>query len=236
MKQTKQIIGVIGGMGPQASNELYRLLIEGARVEYGARANDEYPEILIDSVPVPDGFSDPSQMEIVTRMLEDRTKRMTTYGATVITMACNTVCHYADRLSRNTHVNVISVVDEVVHIVSKRHSRVLLLASSTSLRLRLYQSRLEQNGVSFILPESRDYTELDSIISGVLAGVDKEVLIEKIGSLTERLIYNNHVEAIILGCTELPLIFPQKYHIPVYSSLSILAQTLLKRYYTKEVV
>ena len=94
----KHIIGVLGGMGPQASNELYRLLIEGARMNFGAKHNDEFPEILIDSVPVPDGFSHPEQMELVATMLEDRVKRMTLYGVTTISLACNTVCIYKDRL------------------------------------------------------------------------------------------------------------------------------------------
>jgi len=53
-----KIIGIIRGMGPQASCELYRLLIEGARHRYGSKNNDEYPEILIDSVPVPDFLSE----------------------------------------------------------------------------------------------------------------------------------------------------------------------------------
>jgi len=54
--------------------------------------------------------------------------------------------------------------------------------------------------------------------------------------LTERFVKKKAIGGIVLGCTELPLVFPKKYRIPVYSSLSILADTVLKRYYTKEVV
>ena len=58
-----QIIGIIGGMGPQASAEFYRVLIHRARKQYGAHENNDYPEILIDSVPVPDFLSDTKNME-----------------------------------------------------------------------------------------------------------------------------------------------------------------------------
>lgn len=54
------------------------------------------------------------------------------------------------------------------------------------------------------------------------------VQLEKIANdLTSR-----GAEAIILGCTELPLVFPKKYSLPVYkNSVEILAMALLRRYY-----
>jgi aspartate racemase len=235
MKQNK-IIGVLGGMGPQASNELYRLLIDGAMHRYGARTNDGYPEILIDSVPVPDAFADQEKLEQVVRMLEDRVTRITRYGATSITMACNTVSVFTERLQKITPIPIISVVNEVVHEVSKHHSNVLLLASPTSLRLGLYQKPLTRAGIQYIVPEEKDYILLKKIISGVLEGKNQKELTYKLMQLVERIISVNHIDAIVLGCTELPLIFPSDYRLPVYSSLSVLAESLLKRYYTKEEV
>lgn len=229
-----QIIGVLGGMGPQASSELYRLLIEGARVNHGAIHNDDYPEILIDSVPVPDGFSHPEQMEAVATVLEDRVQRMTVYGSTMLSLACNTVCVYKDRLQSKTPIRVISTVEEVANKVAKKHHNILLLSSSTSLKLRLYQDVFDRYGVKYTTPKSEEYIEIDSIISGVLRGVDPDVLSEKIVKLTSRMLRDTQVEAVILGCTEMPLIFPKEFHLPVYSSLSILAESLLTRYYTGE--
>lgn len=234
VKTNKQIIGVLGGMGPQASCELYRLLVEGARVNHGAHHNDEYPEILIDSVPVPDGFSHPEDMEKVANILEDRVKRLTTFGATMIAIACNTVCVYKDRLQSKTPIEVISTVDEVVNEVAKSHKRVLLLSSSTSLKLRLYQDALDRSGIEYIHPSVDEYETIDSIILGVLSGEEYSVLSGRITELTNRLRRDNRIEAIVLGCTEMPLIFPKEFNLPVYSSLSILAESVLTRYYNKE--
>ena len=58
----------------------------------------------------------------------------------------------------------------------------------------------------------------------------------KLVRLTERYVGDYEAEGIVLGCTELPLVFPEQYRLPVYSSLSILAESVLKRYYMKEVV
>ena len=74
---------------------------------------------------------------------------------------------------------------------------------------------------------------LESIIRKVIAGEvkkqDKLKLIEIATSLKQR-----GAEAIILGCTELPLIFPKRFDIPVFDSLEILARTLLKKHYQGE--
>ncbi len=227
------MIGIIGGMGPQASSELYRLIVHEARHRYGARENNEYPEVLIDSVPVPDFLADTAKMEEAATILEDRVRRLTAFGATMITMACNTACILADRLQRQTDVPFVSVVEEVVKEVSRGAQRVLLLASPTSLRLGLYQMALARHNFPYIVPKSRDYQELEFIIRGVLSGEDRGLLMRKITKLVAGYREIEKIDGVVLGCTELPLVFPVNYDLPVYNSLSILANTILKQYYTK---
>lgn len=231
-----KIIGVIGGMGPQASAEFYRLLIDGAKRQFGMRHNHEFPEILMDSVPVPDFLSDVIQMEHAALMLEDRVRRLTQYGSTIITMACNTACILSDRLQKQTDKPFIFVVDEVVRKVVNDGNRVLLLASPTSLRLGLYQLQFARYGVEYVVPEQKDHAELEYIIRSTLGGQERSVLMHKLVKLVERYVEKYRVGGVVLGCTELPLVFPSLYRLPVYSSLSILAESILKRYYTKEVV
>lgn len=234
MKQP--MIGVIGGMGPQASAEFYRLLIEGAKQRYGARKNDDFPEILIDSVPVPDFLSDTREMEKAAVMLEDRIRRLATYGATYISVACNTACLLSRRLQKQISVPFISVVDEVAKEVSLHRTRVLLLASPISLRLELYQNAMSQRGVSCVVPPKIYHRDIEKIIRGVIEGGDRPVLMKKLVRITEDIVVNEYVDGIVLGCTELSFVFPVNYPIPVYNSLSILAESLLKRYYKKEVI
>ncbi|OGG12632.1 hypothetical protein A2875_05475 [Candidatus Gottesmanbacteria bacterium RIFCSPHIGHO2_01_FULL_46_14] len=231
----KQPIGIIGGMGPQASSELYRLLIERARANYGVRTNDAYPEILIDSVPVPDFLSDTDQMEQAAKMLEDRVGRLTRYGIGSLTLACNTACILIDRLQKRTNVPIISVIDEVANRINKSF-RVLLLASPTSLRMKLYQNALSSLGILFVVPKEEDYGKIELIIRGVLDDDDRQKLMKQLVEIADRYRKETNVDGIVLGCTELPLVFPDRYPIQFYSSLSILADVLLKRYYTEEVV
>ncbi|MBI5613444.1 aspartate/glutamate racemase family protein [Candidatus Gottesmanbacteria bacterium] len=234
--KNKQIIGVIGGMGPQASAEFYRILIDQAQHAYGAENNDEYPEIVLDSVPVPYFIGDTHKMEEAAQMLESRVRRLTEFSASTITMACNTACILVDRLQRQTIVPFISVVHEVVKEVSRNTQRVLLLASPTSLRLGVYQRLLARHNLPYILPREQDYQELEYIIRGVLAGENRGMLTKQLITLVNHYREKERVEGIILGCTELPLVFPKDYDIPVYNSLSILANSILKQYYNKEAI
>ncbi len=233
MINKNRIIGVIGGMGPQASCELYRLLIEGARHQYSAKNNNDYPEVLIDSVPVPDFIADTQKLDEAARILEDRVRRMTAYGISCVTIACNTACILNSRLQKNTNKPVISIIDEVVKKVARKSKKVLLLASPTSLRAEIYQMALESSDISFVVPEEKDLKKLENIIRGILGDGKRDILKQKLIHLAERYM-NDSIDGIVLGCTELPLIFPSSYRIPVYNSLSILADSLLKRYYTKE--
>lgn len=71
---------------------------------------------------------------------------------------------------------------------------------------------------------------MEAIIRKVIAGKvqksDKLKLVEIANSLKEK-----GAEGIILGCTELPLIFPKRFDIPVFDSLEILARALLQKHY-----
>ncbi|MBI5620632.1 amino acid racemase [Candidatus Gottesmanbacteria bacterium] len=214
------MIGVIGGMGPQASAEFYRILIDQARHTYGAKNNDEYPEIVMDSVPVPYFIGDTDRMEEAAQMLESRVRRLAAFGATTITMACNTACVLAERLQQQTHVPFVSIIDAVVKEVSRDAPRVLLLASPTSLRLGLYQLALARHNLPYIVPQETDYRELEYIIRGVLSGDDRAVLMKKLVKLVTGYRENENIDGIVLGCTELPLVFPSNFDLPVYNSLS----------------
>lgn len=78
----------------------------------------------------------------------------------------------------------------------------------------------------FIKPSNFQLKILEEIIRKVIAGEikrpDKIKLVEIARSLQKR-----GAQGIILGCTELPLIFPKKFEMPVFNSLEILARALL---------
>lgn len=130
---------------------------------------------------------------------------------------------------------MVSIIDEVTKKACTQSKNILLLASPITIEKQLYQTEMKNYTSHIILPMEKDISKLGLIIQGVLEGKDKQFLQSELITIVNRCIHTHpYIDGIILGCTELPLVFPSHFHIPVYNSLSLLADSLLKQYYKKE--
>lgn len=227
----KQIIGILGGMGPGASNYLYKTLIDFSIKYFGAKNNDDFPDILLDSVPVPDFISSSSKKRAALNMLKNRVKVLNIFKPSCLVIACNTAHIFLNDLQEISKTPFVSMVNEVVkNIHEDGINKVGLLATPSTIKDTLYQKALQEKGISAIIPSKKEQALLEKIIRNILkgrgAGMDQKKLILIANSLKQR-----GAGGIILGCTELPLIFPKKYSLPIYNSVEILAMALLRNYY-----
>ena len=231
IKFMKKPFGIIGGMGPQATAEFYRILIDKSICEYGAVNNDDFPSVVIDSVPVPDFISFQANLNQARAMLVDRTRRLNAYGVGRIGIACNTAHLLLDDLQAVSGVLIVSIMDEAAHLVFEKHiARVGLLASPMTYKTMLYQKALK--GIAtVVIPNTKMQSDLDILIRAVISGKNTMSLKIIASQLLASFIQNQKVNAIILGCTELPLIIDNPMSVPIISSLDILADNLLKYYY-----
>jgi len=226
-------IGILGGMGPDASARLYQMMIDMSRDEFGVRKNHEYPEIVLQSIPVPEFFSNTSKVEEATFMLKDRVKKMCLQPLSCIGMVCNTAHTTLIDLEQVSQMPFISIAKEITkEIVKRGYKRVGLLGSPTTIFSGVYQIELLKEDIEVELPENGDIEKLEKIIGEIIGGEFKKPK-KKLLKISDNL-KKKKVEAIILGCTELPLVFPKNYSLPVLDSLSILARSLLQCYYQKE--
>ena len=229
-------IAIIGGMGPQASAYMYKLLIGMAQKEFGAKNNNDYPEIILYSVPVPDFISNKKNQKIALEMLEDVVIKINNINVSILAIACNTahlLVPDLEKLSKNTFV---SMIDEVVKKVKKsRINKVGILGTPSTINSKLYQTALSKYKIESIVPDSEQQIILDKIIRNILGGKimkkDRNSLIDIANSLKHQ-----GAKGIVLGCTELPLIFPAKYTLPMYNSIKILSLTLLRKYYKSNTI
>lgn len=230
---SKKIIGILGGMGPQATGEFYRILINKSIAGYGAVNNNDFPSVVIDSIPVPDFISSQEHLSPARTMLIDRTKRLNAYGVGRIGIACNTAHLLLDDLRVVSGSPIVSIMDEAARLIEeKRITRVGLLASPMTYKTELYQTALK-NIATVIIPNAKMQSELDDLIRGVICGKNIMTLKTIAYPLIESFIRIQKLEAIILGCTELPLIVDTPLSVPVISSLDVLADNLLAYYYNK---
>ncbi len=227
-----QPIAILGGMGPDASCRLYQLMIELARSEFGVRENHEYPEIVIDSVPVPEFFSNTQKAEEAAFMLKDRVRKLNYLQPSCFGLACNTAHTILVDLEQETTVPFVSIPNETAKEVKKRgYAKVGLLAAPTTIFAGVYQTEFLDKNIEVVLPDNGYIEELGEIIGQIIAGDFKQTK-EKLLKIADSL-KKKKIEALILGCTELPLVFPKNYSLPVLNTLEILGRSLLNRYYRK---
>ncbi len=230
MRNNKSIC-ILGGMGPEASGYLYKLLINSAIKDYSAKNNDEFPEIHLYSIPVPDFISDNRACKKAFEMLKERVKLISKSSVAYLSIACNTAHVLLPELQKVSQIPFISMIEETSGKVSKDGvSKVGLLGTPSTIRYGLYQTALIKHGINVVLPNCIQIKATENIIRNVLKGKILDTDNKKLELIADSL-KKNGAQGIILGCTELPLVFPRKYSLPVYNCLEILAMALLKKYY-----
>lgn len=164
-------------------------------------------------------------------MLQQKVKLINKSNAFCLSIACNTAHILLPELQKVSRIPFISMIDETTGQVHKDDIiKVGLMGTPSTIKYGLYQKSCSNYGISVITPSGRQIKKLEKIIRNVLSG---KKIAEDSGSLMRIAddLRTKGAEGIILGCTELPLVFPKKYSLPVYNSVEILAMALLRKYY-----
>lgn len=229
MKKNK-IIGVLGGMGPQATVDFYRRLIFLAQKEFDARSNKDFPFILIFNISPPDIISGKNRK--ASPFLEEGVKKLEEGEADFIAIPCNTAHVFINELRKTVAIPILSIIEETVKAVrNKGLKRVGILGTKTTIKEGIYQEKLEKFKIKSIVPEKTDLKQLVEIISRVIARERREGDKDFILALIDKMV-NQGAQGIILGCTEIPLIIKQEdVNVPIFDTLEILAKACLIRYY-----
>lgn len=235
VKSNRKIIGILGGMGPEASADLYLRIIKICQEKYRAKHDSDYPHIIINSITPPDVVGKGSSLkreEVIKKMKEETlphlvkgVKTLERGGADFILIACNTVQYFVPTLRKCVKISVISLPEEVAKILKKfKIKKTGILATTNTVKMKIYEKELKKFGTKLIKPSLGQQNEINEIILRLMEGKrkteDKEFLCDVMSKLVSK-----GAEAIILGCTELPLIISKEdYKVLSLDTTEILAQ------------
>ncbi len=222
----KPVLGVLGGMGPQASARFYELLIQKSIEIFHVEMNEDFPHVLLDNIPVPDLVLSDQDRERAVVLVEQEISRLVSAGALVLAMPCNTMHLFLPRFRLGCDVLFLSMVEAVVEkVVQSSQKHVALLGSLTTMRSDLYIHPLQANGVEVLLPHHDEQMFIGALIHKVIAGQIQPHDVEQLDSIITSL-QNRGAESVLLGCTELPLLAKNlDISVPVYDSLDILVSS-----------
>lgn len=222
-------IGILGGMGPQASARLYELLIEGTKAYTPAAIDSDYPEIVLLNVPVPNFISNKKQMDKAKKMLIERTILLEQAGCIVNGIACNTVYILLADLQAVTKVPFLSIPRLVAERVEAAgFERVGLLATPSTLDSNLYDKALRETVL--VRPEAKTAEKIEALIYKQLQNRISVNDRKSLRKLVRGFKKAEKLDVVILGCTELPLIYG-KADKRVIDTLQLLADGLLETYF-----
>lgn len=201
----KKTIGIIGGMGPMATIDLYRKIIEVTP----ANSDNDHIHVVIDSnTLIPDrtayilGKGKDPAMEMIRTAIS-----LENMGADFLIMACNTAYYYYDRIIPFIKIPMLNMIDETVKEIAKlKMNTVGLLATDGVLASKVYEYKLNEYEINIIKPsEEGQKVVMDLIYNGIKAS-DFSLDISRFRTVIEEL-YFSGAETLILGCTELPIAF-----------------------------
>jgi len=90
-----KLIGILGGMGPQASAALYDRINQLSAKRSSPARNADFPHMLISNLPVPDLISDKDAENKTVSMAAAEAERLDKAGVTNLFMPCNTMHLFA---------------------------------------------------------------------------------------------------------------------------------------------
>lgn len=221
----RELLGIFGGMGPEATSDLFSSVIR----ETPAKTDQEHIPTLVYSLPqVPDRMSsinnnDPS----IIPFLVEGVKLLQDAGAIVIAIPCNTVHYYYDIMSDTVDIPIINMISETVDRVKQLYpdaNNIGLLATTGTISTGLYSNELARQGYNVIVPDDEIEEEfVMKAVFGIKSGVDKKINEDLLAVATNNVI-DKGAEVIILGCTEIPLAFNAgRSSVPVINATNVLA-------------
>jgi len=220
---SNETLGVIGGLGPIATAHFMELVTNMT----DAKTDQEHLEMILFSAPtIPDRTAhilDNSRPSPLPRMLAIGQK-LADMAVSRIAIPCVTAHYFFDALEAGIPVPLIHGVRETVaHLKENGIRKVGIMATTGTVRSRIFHHELERQGLSPMVPDEAGQEHVMHLIfENIKAGRPAEM--NRFQSVAQQLKAGG-AEAIILGCTELSLIKRDRYIGPGFiDAMEVLAQ------------
>ncbi|MBI4152389.1 amino acid racemase [Candidatus Woesearchaeota archaeon] len=221
-------LGIVGGLGTETSCSFCFNVNRQVK-----EISPHQPHIIMDNVPVPKdverAIAHGEHSKEMGFLLKSSVRRLDKSGAHLIVIPCNTVHVFIDELRQQSTVPLLSIIEETTKECAKQgFQKVGLLASSTTVRQKLYNEKLRENGMELLTPDEQQQDFLSECIIKILNNRLEKEDRQKIIGILERL-QERGAEAIILGCTDLFLaVKPEDVTLPLINSTAVLQNSVIE--------
>jgi aspartate racemase len=205
-------LGLIGGVSWVSTMEYYKRLNLLAHQRGGTHVSADLVIISLNFEEILSYQRDGND-EAEFQILLDAGKKIESVGARKLLICSNTTSNTCDRLSDELGIEIINIIDATfLRVKELGFRRVGLLGTRYVMEREFYRRRLEEAGIEVVVPNESNRTPVHNIIYNELcqymfSPTSRDKMLAIIGSWA-----NQGVEAVILGCTEIPLLLPNLTH------------------------
>lgn len=209
-------LGIMGGVGPSATVDFMNKIIQNTP----ATKDQDHIKMVVEQNPqIPDRTANIVWNETdPTIAMFSTCKRLEAEGADAIAIPCNTAHAFVKNIQEHLNIPILNMLTSTTeYILNKfgKNIKVGLLATNGTIQSKVYTDVLYEYGFNVVIPdEEHQKCVMESIYGeyGVKAGYETGICKENILKSAGYLI-SQGAEVIILGCTELPLLFPNESEI-----------------------
>jgi aspartate racemase len=222
-------IGILGGTSAESTVDYYRYLTR----EYTKRFGDHgYPEIVIYSVTFQRfiEWMNAGDWPALAGAVIEGLRALGAAGAEIGLIASNTFHRVFDQVNASAPMPMISILDVVAdRLLEVECRRPALLGTRLTMAGSFYPERLSKDGIEPVVPSVDGQTAIDRIIfeelsRGLVTAESRTVLLD-----IARALIGEGADAVILGCTELPLLTVEDdLPVPVLDTTRLHARAVLK--------
>lgn len=230
MSCTEKIVGIIGGMGPEATVDLMDRIIKNTP----AQDDIDHIRCIVDNNP-----KIPSRIKALLEgsgenpgpVMAEMARRLEVWGADFLCIPCNTAHNYYDYVKNAVSIPVLNLIDLTAQAslgYLRRGRRIGILASPAVRLTKLYSKAFEAYQVTSVYPDEETEKLLLDLIKSIKAGYTGDNEKHTLAAVADTLV-GQQVDAIILACTELGIIARgMDFGVPVIDAAEILAKHVIK--------
>ena len=201
-------LGIVGGIAPESTIDYYRRII----ALYRERTRDgSYPPIVITSIDMKRMLDLISARKLpeVTEYLLNEILRLAKAGADVGILASNTPHLVFDDIRERSPIPLVSIVEATCDTAKALGiGRIGLFGTRFTMQARFYPEVFARHGIAVVVPNvvEQDYIH-DRYMSELVQGIYRAETRGRLLKIVDRLKERENIEGLILGGTELPLLF-----------------------------
>lgn len=196
-------LGVIGGMGAEATSYYFQQLVAHTQAE---KDQDHIDTIILNHASLPDRTKSilKGNTDTLLNNLTKDAQLLEQLGVENIAIPCNTTHYLFDEISKQISIPIIHMVRETVLYASKKHKnlkKIGVMATNGTIHSEVYHKEADKLGIEIVTPSIERQEDVMSLIyEDIKSGHSGDY--SKFQRTYDELIDEN-CEIIILACTEL---------------------------------